>query len=62
MRLVNVNAALSAVNGGDLLKQAIGITLLDTMKDVQTAQAATLLRDFAAAQHPYLGKSLDIRI
>lgn len=60
--LVNVNAALQAANGTDLLKQAVGITLLNTVKDTQAAQAATMLRDFAAAQHPHLGKSLDIRV
>nr|WP_275587142.1 YjfB family protein [Paenibacillus elgii] len=44
------------------MKQAVGIALLSQMKDSQASQAATLLQDFAAAQHPNLGKNLDIRI
>lgn len=59
---MEVNAALSAVNSGDLLKQTIGIALLNKVQDIQTAQAATLIQDFAAAQHPHLGKRLDIRV
>lgn len=58
---MQVNAALNAAAGRDALKQAVGIALLGKLKDMQTAQTATLLQDFAAAQHPYLGKSLDIR-
>ncbi|GLI09370.1 hypothetical protein YDYSG_54020 [Paenibacillus tyrfis] len=59
---MQINATLNAVSGGNALKQAVGIALLSQMKDSQTAQAATLLQDFAAAQHPNLGKNLDIRI
>jgi hypothetical protein len=59
---LNINGALNAASSGDALKQAIGITLLNRVKDTQAAQAATLLQDFAAAQHPYLGKQLDIKV
>ncbi|MFB6366267.1 putative motility protein [Paenibacillus elgii] len=59
---MQINATLNAISGGNLLKQAVGIALLSQMKDSQVAQAATLLQDFAAAQHPNLGKNLDIRI
>ncbi|TDF96239.1 YjfB family protein [Paenibacillus piri] len=59
---MEINNALSAASSGDALKQAVGIALLSKVKDTQTAQAVTLLQDFAAAQHPYLGKTLDIKI
>jgi hypothetical protein len=61
---MGINNALSAASSGDALQQAVGITLLNKMKDAQTVQAATLLQDFAAAQvpHPYLGQSLDIKL
>ncbi|MDF2959863.1 MAG: putative motility protein [Paenibacillus sp.] len=59
---MEINSALSAASSGDALKQAVGIALLSKMKDTQAVQAATLIQDFAAAQHPHLGKSLDIKI
>ncbi|MCP3774553.1 Putative motility protein [Paenibacillus tianmuensis] len=59
---MQINAALNAISGGNPLKQAVGIALLSQMKDSQAAQAATMLQDFAAAQHPNLGKNLDIRV
>lgn len=58
---MQVNSALNAAASGDALKQAIGIAMLNKIKDTETAQAVTMLQDFAAAQHPYLGKNLDIR-
>lgn len=59
---MQLNGALNAISSGDALKQAVGITLLSKMKDTQTEQMAVMLQEFAAAQHPYLGKSLDIRV
>lgn len=59
---MQINGALNAINNGSALKQAINITLLSKMKDAQTEQMAVMLQDFAAAQHPNLGKSLDIRV
>ncbi|WP_461479621.1 putative motility protein [Paenibacillus sp. PvR148] len=59
---MQLNGALNAISSGDALKQAVGITLLSKMKDTQTEQMAVMLQDFAAAQHSYLGKSLDIRV
>ncbi|MEC0213228.1 putative motility protein [Paenibacillus ehimensis] len=59
---MQINAALNAISGGNALKQAVGIALLSQMKDAQASQAAMMLQDFAAAQHPNLGKNLDIRV
>ncbi|MCU6797638.1 YjfB family protein [Paenibacillus sp. WQ 127069] len=59
---MDISSALAAVSTGDALKQAVGITLLSKVQDTQAAQAAVMLQDFAAAQHPNLGKTLDIRI
>ncbi|MEK3911498.1 putative motility protein [Paenibacillus sp. FSL H7-0331] len=59
---MEISSALAAVSTGDALKQAVGITLLGKVQDTQAAQAAVMLQDFAAAQHPNLGKTLDIRI
>lgn len=59
---MEISSALAAVSTGDALKQAVGITLLSKVQDTQAAQAAVMLQDFAAAQHPNLGKTLDIRI
>ncbi|NOU92993.1 putative motility protein [Paenibacillus sp. LMG 31456] len=59
---MEINSALSAASSGDALQQAVGITLLNKVQDTQAAQAAVMLQDFAAAQHPFLGKSLDIKI
>ncbi|MEK3725821.1 YjfB family protein [Paenibacillus sp. FSL H8-0034] len=59
---MEINSALAAASTGDALKQAVGITLLGKVQDTQAAQAAVMLQDFAAAQHPNLGKTLDIRI
>jgi hypothetical protein len=58
------NSLLSAVNGSDALKAAIGIKLLSKTQDIQAAQVSTLLQDFSVsnqAPHPYLGTRLDIR-
>lgn len=59
---MDISSALAAVSTGDALKQAVGITLLSKVQDTQAAQTAVMLQDFAAAQHPNLGKTLDIRI
>ncbi|SFM13374.1 Putative motility protein [Paenibacillus sp. 1_12] len=59
---MEMNSALAAVSSGDALKQAVGIALLSKVQDTQAAQTAVLLQDFTAAQHPNLGKTLDIRI
>jgi hypothetical protein len=59
---MEINRALAAAASGDMLKQTVGVAMLSKAKDMQTAQAATLLQDFAAAQHPNLGKSLDIKV
>ncbi|MCR8632485.1 YjfB family protein [Paenibacillus radicis (ex Xue et al. 2023)] len=59
---MEINSTLAAVSSGDALQQAVGITLLNKVQDTQAAQAAVMLQDFAAAQHPHLGKSLDIKI
>ncbi|WP_240414740.1 putative motility protein [Paenibacillus periandrae] len=59
---MDISSALAAVSTGDALRQAVGITLLGKVQDTQAAQAAVMLQDFAAAQHPNLGKTLDIRI
>ncbi|MCZ8512578.1 YjfB family protein [Paenibacillus filicis] len=60
---MEISQVMNAVNGGDSLKQAVGIALLSKIKDSQASMAAVMLSDFAAAQapHPYLGKSLDLR-
>nr|WP_246362113.1 YjfB family protein [Paenibacillus alba] len=67
--LVNINSVLTAINGGDSLKQAVGIQLLSKANDLQSATASTLIQDFAKAQQqvtasaaPHLGGNLDIRI
>jgi hypothetical protein len=51
------------------LQQAVGIQLLDVVKDQQRSQANSMLRDFVqtqrqilAAAHPYLGKHLDVYV
>jgi hypothetical protein len=59
---MSIQGALQAASSGNALKQAVGIAMLSKMKDTQAAQAATMLQDFAAAQHPYLGKQLDIKV
>jgi hypothetical protein len=59
---MEINNLMASVGSSDLLKQTIGVALLGKVKDAQASQAATLLQDFAAAQHPYLGKTLDIKI
>ncbi|NHN32901.1 YjfB family protein [Paenibacillus agricola] len=60
---MEINASLmAAISGTDMLKQTVGVVLLGKTKDLQASQAATLLQDFAAAQHPHLGKTLDIKI
>jgi hypothetical protein len=58
------NSVYSAASGSDAQRAAVGMKLLSNVKDIQTAQAASLLQDFASSQpapHPYLGKTLDIR-
>ncbi|OPH47545.1 hypothetical protein BC351_10120 [Paenibacillus ferrarius] len=66
---MNINSVLTAVNGGDSLKQAVGIQLLSKANDQQAAAATTLVQDFAKTQQqvtasaaPHLGGNLDIRI
>jgi hypothetical protein len=59
---MEINSVIAAVSSGDMLKQTIGVALLGKVQDAQAVQMATLLQDFASAQHPYLGKSLDIKI
>jgi hypothetical protein len=59
---IEINSALAAVSSADGLKQAVGLALLSKVQDTQAAQTAVLLQDFAAAQHPNLGKTLDIKI
>lgn len=67
--LVNINSALTAISGGDALKQAIGIQLLSKVSDMQAASASMLVQDFAKSQQlitasatPHLGGNLDIRV
>ncbi|MFD0692712.1 putative motility protein [Paenibacillus sp. GCM10027628] len=69
---MNVNAALSAINSGDALQQAVGLQLFSKASDMQEAAASTLMQDFTKSQQqvnaaalsaaPHLGKNLDIRI
>ncbi|NOU76156.1 putative motility protein [Paenibacillus sp. LMG 31458] len=67
--LVNINSVLTAISGGDALKQAVGIQLLSKVSDMQAASSSTLVQDFAKSQQlvsasatPHLGGNLDIRI
>ncbi|WP_179136248.1 YjfB family protein [Paenibacillus sp. 32352] len=54
----SASMALSA----SALKQTVGIAVLKKSADMQTEQVNTLLQGFAAAQHPYLGQSLDLKV
>jgi len=53
---------MSAINSGNALKQAVGIAVMKKAQDSQAAAAATLMQDFVQAQHPNLGKQLDVKI
>ena len=63
---MNVNAALNAVNSGDILRQYVGINLLNKAKNLQVSEANQMLRDFAniqgAVQAAHLGRHLDVRV
>ncbi|TXK85831.1 putative motility protein [Paenibacillus sp. N3.4] len=66
---MNINGVLTAMNGGDALKQAVGVQLLSKVNDLQTAAASTLMQDFAKSQQqvtapaaPHLGGNIDIRV
>jgi hypothetical protein len=66
---VNVNSVISAISSGDALQQAIGLTLMNKVKDTSAVQASTLLQDFAKSQQqiaasvtPHLGQSIDVRL
>jgi hypothetical protein len=62
-----MNSTMSAVNSPDMLKETVGIKLLNSAQNMQTSQATVLLQDFSnnqmqmkQAPHPVLGKTLDI--
>ncbi|WP_171688419.1 putative motility protein [Paenibacillus germinis] len=66
---MNINSVLTAISGGDALKQAVGIQLLSKVSDMQAASSSTLVQDFAKSQQlvtasatPHLGGNLDICI
>lgn len=59
---MEVNSLLSAINSGDALKQAVGIAVLKKAQNVQTAAAVSLIQGLTQAQHPNLGKNLDVKI
>ncbi|GIQ67518.1 putative motility protein [Xylanibacillus composti] len=66
---MNVSGALQAANSGNMLKQAVGIAMLDKAMSAEAAQMEKLLSGFEKNQkeiqqaaHPYLGKQLDIQV
>ncbi|NRF92659.1 YjfB family protein [Paenibacillus frigoriresistens] len=63
------NSIMTAISGGDALKQAVGIELLSKASDMQASSSSTLVQDFTKSQQlvtasatPHLGGNLDIRI
>ncbi|OXM88387.1 YjfB family protein [Paenibacillus rigui] len=58
----SVSSLLSAAGGSVGLQQAVNVSLLKKTMDGQESQVNALLQGFAEASHPYLGKSLDIKI
>lgn len=63
------NSVLSAISGGDALKQAINIQLLNKVSDLQASSVSTMVQDFAKSQQlvtasaaPHLGGNIDIRV
>ncbi|MNI78828.1 hypothetical protein D3C73_1352380 [compost metagenome] len=66
---MDMSAALSAINSGDMLKQYVGLSLMSKVKDTQAGQANMLLQDFAISQKqiaasvsPHLGQSIDVSV
>ncbi|WP_281890038.1 YjfB family protein [Paenibacillus sp. YYML68] len=59
---MNIQSTLNAISGQDTLKQLVGISILNKVKETQATQAATILQDFAAAQPAHLGRNLDVRV
>lgn len=69
---MEAGAALRAVDSASLLQHFIGIRMLNNIKHMDTAQMATMLADFSAAQplNPnipipaslMIGQQLDISI
>ncbi len=47
---MDAGAALRAVDSASLLQHFIGIRMLNNIKQMETAQMATMLADFSAAQ------------
>lgn len=66
---MNVSSALQAANSGNMLKQAVGIAILDKALSAEAAQMEKLLSGFEKnqaalqqASHPNLGLQLDIHV
>lgn len=60
------SSALKAIHSQDGLKMAVGLNMLNKVKDMQQAQVAAMLADFQAAQpspapHPHAGQRVDLR-
>lgn len=61
MDVTSISAASTAISA-NALKQSVDIAVLKQATDAQTEQVNALLQGFAAAQHPYLGQSIDLKV
>ncbi|WP_028551406.1 YjfB family protein [Paenibacillus sp. UNC451MF] len=61
MDVSGISAASTAISANEL-KQSVDIAVLKKATDAQTEQVNALLQGMTAAQHPYLGQSIDLKI
>ncbi|WP_282939501.1 YjfB family protein [Paenibacillus sp. RC67] len=59
---VNSISSASTAISANALQQSVDIAVLKKATDAQTDQVNMLLQGMTAAQHPYLGQSLDLKI